>query len=67
LVKKERIKIGDRVELLFVNDTMTLIHEGSRGTVFKIEEDQDLVWINWDNGEKLALIQGIDKFKVVKK
>ena len=67
MVKKENIKIGDRVELLFVNDTMTLLQEGSKGTVFKIEDDQDLVWVNWDNGEKLALIQGIDKFKVIKK
>jgi hypothetical protein len=46
---------------------MTLLQEGSKGTVFKIEEDQDLVWVNWDNGEKLALIQGIDRFKVIKK
>ena len=67
LVKKEKIKVGDRVELLFINDTMTQLEEGAKGTVFKIEEDQELVWINWDNGEKLALILGIDKFKIVKK
>ena len=67
LVKKEKIRVGDRVELLFINDTMTHLEEGAKGTVFKIEEDQELVWINWDNGEKLALILGIDKFKLVKK
>ena len=67
LVKKEMVKVGDRVELLFINDTMTKLEEGAKGTVFKIEEDQELVWINWDNGEKLALILGIDKFKIVKK
>lgn len=59
--------MGDRVELLFINDTMTQLEEGAKGTVFKLEEDQELVWINWDNGEKLALIVGIDKFKIVKK
>ena len=36
------------------------------GTVLKIEEDQDLIWVDWDNGEKLALLNGIDKFKIVK-
>ncbi len=60
------VKIGDRVELIFINDTMTQLKQGAKGTVFKIEEDQELVWINWDNGEKLALIVGIDKFKIVK-
>ena len=33
----------------------------------KIEEEQELVWVNWDNGEELALLMGIDKFKVIKK
>ncbi len=61
------VKVGDRVELLFINDTMTKLTQGAKGKVFKIEEDQELVWINWDNGEKLALILGIDKFKIVKK
>ena len=67
MVKKEKVKIGDRVELLFINDTMTKLEEGAKGTVFKIEDDQELIWIDWDNGEKLALILGIDKFKIVKK
>ena len=35
------------------------------GTVVKIEEDQDLIWVAWDNGEKLALLKGIDKYKVI--
>jgi len=57
-----KIKVGDRVELL---DTM--LEKGSKGTVSKIEKDQELIWIDWDSGEKLALLEGIDKFKVVKK
>ena len=65
MVKKGEIKIGDRVELLFINDTMTLLDQGAKGTVFKIEDDQELIWVNWDNGEKLALILGIDKFKKI--
>lgn len=50
-----------------MEDTMTSLRRGDRGTVFKIEEDQDLIWIDWDNGEKIALLDRIDKFKIVKK
>jgi Domain of unknown function (DUF4314) len=49
-----------------MNDTWSKLEKGSEGTVSKIEEDQDLIWVKWDNGEKLALLDGIDKFKVVK-
>jgi hypothetical protein len=63
----QKIKIGDRVELLEMEDTMTSLTKGSQGTVKKIEEDEELIWVDWDNGEKLALLMGIDKFKVIKK
>lgn len=61
------IKVGDRVELIETDDTFTRLRKGSKGTVFKIEDDQDLVWVEWDNGEKLGLLIGVDKFKVIKK
>ena len=61
------VKVGDRIELIEINDTMTKLEKGSKGTVSKIEKEQELIWIDWDNGEKLALLEGIDKFKVVKK
>jgi hypothetical protein len=62
------VKIGERIELLFINDTWTKLQKGDKGTVVKIENEDDdaLIWIEWDNGEKLALLKGIDKFKVVK-
>ena len=61
------VKVGDRVELVKTDDTWTKLEPGSKGTVTKIEEDQDLIWVKWDNGEKLALLVGIDKFKIIKK
>ena len=61
------MKVGDRVELIKTDDTWTKLEKGSKGTVAKIEEDQELIWVNWDNGEKLALLEGIDKYKVIKK
>jgi hypothetical protein len=60
-----KIKVGDRVELIEMLDTWTKLEKGSQGTIFKIEEDQDLIWVKWDNGEKLALLDGIDKFKKI--
>ena len=62
-----KVKVGDRVEILEMEDSLTKLKKGDQGTVFKIEEDQDLIWVNWDNGEKLALLADLDKFKVVKK
>ena len=63
--KKITVKIGNRVQLIETDDTWSNLQKGSKGTVIEIEEDQDLIWIQWDNGEKLALIMGIDKFKLI--
>lgn len=67
MTEKKIIKIGDRVELISTTDSWSKLEKGSKGTVFKIEEEQELIWIDWDNGEKIALIDGIDKYKFVKK
>ena len=65
---KKTIKVGDRVELIFINDTWTKLKKGDKGTVFKVEKspDETLVWVNWDNGEQLALLEDIDKYKLIK-
>jgi hypothetical protein len=66
---KNKVNIGDRIELVFINDSWTRLKPGNRGTVMKIENETDetLVWVQWDNGERLALLDPIDKFKVIKK
>ena len=66
-IVKIKVKVGDRVELLEMNDTWSNLEKGAKGTVTKIEEGQELIWVKWDNGEKLALLDGIDKYKIVKK
>ena len=65
--KKECVKVGDQIQLTSIDDTMTKLKAGAKGTIFKIDEEQELIWVKWDNGEELALIQGVDKFNVVKK
>ena len=64
---KKTLKVGDRVELIFINDTWTELEPGDKGTIWKIDESQELIWVDWDNGEQLALLVGIDKFKMIKK
>ncbi len=65
--EKIKVKVGDRVELIETDDSWTSLQKGSQGVVTDIEEDQDLIWVNWDNGERLALLIGTDKFKIIKK
>ena len=66
MIEKITVKVGDKVELIETDDTWSKLVKGSRGTVFKIEKDQELIWVEWDNGERLALLEGIDKFKIIK-
>lgn len=65
-ISKKNVKVGDRIELVEMNDTMTSLRKGSKGTVKKIDEEQDMIWVDWDNGEKLALLTDFDKFKILK-
>jgi len=60
------VKVGDRVELLEMEDSWSNLEKGAKGTVAKIEEDEELIWVKWDNGERLALLMGIDKYKIIK-
>ena len=66
-MRGKQIKIGDRIELIEISDTWTKLDKGSKGTISKIEGAQDLIWVDWDNGEKLALLDGVDIYKIIKK
>ena len=63
----EKVKVGDRIKIIEMDDGLTKLEKGSKGTVKNIDDEQDLIWVDWDNGEKIALIIGIDKYKVIKK
>ena len=47
-----------------MEDTLTDLKQGDQGTIYKIDKTEELIWVNWDNGEKLALIIGVDKYKI---
>jgi hypothetical protein len=63
----EKVKVGDRIKIIEMDDGLSNLEKGSKGTVKNIDLDQDLIWVDWDNGERIALIKGIDKYKVIKK
>jgi len=69
MVKKHKtVKVGDRIELVYTTDELTKLKPGDKGNVTKIDGDlgDRLIWVVWDNGEKLALLEEIDRFKIVK-
>ena len=66
---KISISVGDRVQLVFMNDTLTKLRPGDTGIVADIDtqaDEETLIWVNWDNGEHLALLSETDKYKVVR-
>jgi len=64
---KDRVKVGDIIELVYTTDTITDLTSGSKGVVTAVDEEQELIWVDWENGEHLALIDGIDTYRIVKK
>ena len=65
------IKAGDRVKLIETRDIFTRLKPGDMGTVKDVTHlpdsigGQKTVWISWDSGSNLALIDGIDQWEAV--
>jgi|694.fasta_scaffold55488_3 hypothetical protein len=57
-----KLKEGDRVVVLHMDDDISPIPMGTAGTVLKhsIVFGDDQYAINWDNGSRLSLINGVD-------
>ena len=58
-------KVGDRIELVHMDDSLTRLKPGDKGTIYKIDEYEELIWVKWDSGENLALIKGYDKYRII--
>ena len=59
-------KPGTRVELILMNDPYSnSLKPGDRGTVTDVD-DIGSVFVDWDNGSKLAVVYGPDKIKVLR-
>ena len=67
--------IQDRVKLIYIDDEFAGLIQGICGTVtgissikeaFKHDNRQEsIVWVEWDNGIKLGLIEGVDKYEII--
>jgi len=65
---KEEIRKGSRVRLIWTDDHYTNLRAGDEGIVTDISLSPDGVkqyCIDWDQGSKLALLEGIDQFELL--
>ena len=62
---KEEYTKGTRIECICMDDPLNPIDLGTKGTVDHVD-DAGRIHVIWDNGVSLALIENIDKFKVIK-
>ena len=61
---RELYPIGQRVELLKMDDQYTTLKKGDKGTVTFVDS-MNTIHINWDNGSTLGVIHGIDSIKKI--
>ena len=54
-------KVGDRVTLIECTDEYTYLPPGLNGTVSYID-DKKTLFIDWENGSKLGLVHGYDRW-----
>lgn len=62
------VMVGDRVELLSIDDSYTSLDKGDVGTVIsfgKTLTGERQIWVEWDRGNTLALLEGVDEYKVI--
>ena len=62
--------VGKRIKLLRTNDPYTYLKPGDRGTVVDVTElpYEDMpfsVLVQWDNGPRLAILDGYDDYRMV--
>ena len=65
------IKVGDRIKLVSTDNPYTRLKPGDSGVVWDITtfelSNQEIkqIWIQWDNGNRFALIEGKDQWEVI--
>jgi hypothetical protein len=60
--------IGKRIKILYTDDRCTKLRTGDMGTitgVSTIPEGNRQIPVNWDNRSTLAMLEGIDKYKIL--
>src|SRR5919197_5901816 len=72
---KKQPCIQDRIKLIYVDDEYSGLTQGICGTVSgiyaaneickSVNRPESIIWVKWDNGIELGLIEGIDKYEIV--
>ena len=63
--------IGKRIKLVSTGDSYTKLKPGDLGTVVDVDtvnlppRPSTHIWVKWDNGSRLALIQGEDSYEII--
>jgi hypothetical protein len=67
--------ITDRVKLMYIDDEYAGLTQDICGTITGISNIKELfrrdnrpesiIWVEWDNGIKLGLIEGVDKYEII--
>lgn len=58
-------KSGQRIELMETDDLYTNLKLGSKGTIELIHKHsamENQIWVRWDNGSTLMLLEGKDRY-----
>jgi hypothetical protein len=61
------VSVGDRVELLRTMADPHPVEAGATGTVTSVVDSPgyEQIMVDWDNGRRLAIIPGVDRWRKV--
>lgn len=62
--------VGKRITLIRTDDPYTDLRPGDKGTVVSVtelpyEDTPFKVWVQWDSGSRLAILEGHDDYRMV--
>jgi hypothetical protein len=73
--KQQQPCLQDRIKLVYVDDEYSGLTQGICGTVSgiyaaneickSVNRPELIIWVKWDNGIELGLIEGIDKYEII--
>ena len=73
--KQQQPCVQDRIKLIHIDDEYSGLTQGICGTIIgiyaaneickSVNRPESIIWVKWDNGIDLGLIEGVDKYKIV--
>ena len=73
--KQQQLCLQDRIKLIHIDDEHSGLVQGVCGTIIgiyaaneiykSVNRPESIIWVKWDNGIELGLIEGIDKYEII--